>query len=375
MPKPARRVLLAGPPAAGKTCVAQCLQAALAGCEYLGLDTQVQALCAERGHTGPLPDKMVDEAVLRLLSSLPDAPSAIVELPHHDYIALLAAGILDLEQYDCVAVVTAPYRALREREATRQHGVPLQYIARSVGGSEALCAWLSDSGVPFLRFDSQLTEARYISECIIDFLRRFESATLSRLAVGPRPLSPYLGGHFQDQVEWDEDFIQMIAQHFDVATALDIGCGIGLTLDRFRAIGIEAWGLEGNVAVLDGPAINRQRLLVADFTKQWVEWPVKGDLTWCVEVLEHVPRAGEANVLATIAQNTRRLAFVAAAKPGQPGYHHVNCQPQSYWIERLRGYGLSYLTDTPRFLRDLTDEGAFGMNVFKDNGMLFEVCG
>ena len=84
-----------------------------------------------------------------------------------------------------------------------------------------------------------------------------------------------------------------------------------------------AWGIEGNSDVLDGPAQNRQRLTIVDFTKQWIEWPVKVDLVWCVEVLEHVPAAFEDNVLKTIAHNAGNLVFIAAAPPTQLGRHVV----------------------------------------------------
>ncbi len=29
------------------------------------------------------------------------------------------------------------------------------------------------------------------------------------------------------------------------------------------------------------------------------------------------------------------------AQPGQPGHHHVNCQPEEYWVERLREVGFA----------------------------------
>ena len=33
------------------------------------------------------------------------------------------------------------------------------------------------------------------------------------------------------------------------------------------------------------------------------------------------------------------VLFLTAAPPGFPGWHHVNCQPESYWIERLAQRG------------------------------------
>lgn len=372
MPNSRTKLLLAGPPASGKSSLASHLQAALPQCEYVSLDTEVLALCAERQHRGPLPDDMIDEAVRRLLTNLKGDSPLIVELPHHDYITLVKTNRLNPAEYACTTVITAPYEALRQREQQRGHSIPREYIARCVGAAEALCAWLGETGSPFLRFDSRFIDPRQMCECITAFLRKDQSHTLSKLAIAPQPLRPYLGGNLLNSVEWDAVLAGALIDRFQVRTALDIGCGTGLTLDRFCEKGVDAWGIEGNPAVLEGPSQHRHRLLVADFTKQWVQWPVQVDLTWCVEVIEHVPQKYEDNVLQTIARNTRRIAFLTAAKPGQPGYHHVNCQPQDYWIERLAKLGLCYAQSTQEILSHLDDQGPFGTNLLKDNGMIFE---
>jgi hypothetical protein len=33
------------------------------------------------------------------------------------------------------------------------------------------------------------------------------------------------------------------------------------------------------------------------------------------------------------------VILMTHATPGQGGHHHVNCQPQEYWVETLGGYG------------------------------------
>jgi hypothetical protein len=37
-----------------------------------------------------------------------------------------------------------------------------------------------------------------------------------------------------------------------------------------------------------------------------------------------------------------KVVAMTHAVPGQPGYHHVNCQPAEYWIKKLEGIGFKY---------------------------------
>jgi hypothetical protein len=47
--------------------------------------------------------------------------------------------------------------------------------------------------------------------------------------------------------------------------------------------------------------------------------------------------------------------LLAAAPPGQAGYHHVNLQPDSYWIERFRERGFEHDERVTRILRKTCD--------------------
>ena len=59
------------------------------------------------------------------------------------------------------------------------------------------------------------------------------------------------------------------------------------------------------------------------------------------------------------------------ALPGQGGYHHVNCQPASYWVQRIEALGYT-------LRRDMTEAGkaritAAGMSTyFVSSGLIFE---
>jgi methyltransferase family protein len=361
------KIALLGPPAAGKSTIVECLLRCIPGIKHLDLDREVLALCRDLGHRGVLADEMIDASVEQLMDRIGDEPF-VLELPHHDYIAILRRGLLDLNIFDCVLIVSADFKVLADRETQRRHGVPIEYIARCSGATEALCCLLSRSIYPWLKFDSRCFKPNDIAQCVRDFLRRQQSSALSRLEVCPIPGKPYIGGHLRNGVEWDEKLIELLKARAQLKTALDVGCGSGLSIERFENAGISAWGL-------DGYFVNcawSHRRVTADFCTQWVEWPIKFDLVWCVEVLEHVPSEYEQNVIQTIRRNVGKIAFITAAPPGQPGFHHVNCKPRTYWIDKFESVSLKYVSETVSILECLGEVGPFGRNDLKANGMLFE---
>lgn len=366
----ARRILLVGPPAAGKSAVARCLVAMFPKCAYLNLDEDIRSVSNEVGNPKRLTDHHIDEATRRFLSKAMSKEFVVAELPHHDYVSLVNSSTLVLDQFVCIAVLSADYEVLKQREIARSHDVPIDYIARCVGGTAALLCTLGERSSPWLAFDTRFMKPEAIAQCISDFVRRDESANLAKLQIVPRPALGYLGGHFKHDVEWDETLVRSLLQRSEIRTALDVGCGNGGAIRRFAELGVDAWGLDGYLS----DSSERHRIVVVDLTKQWIEWPMKPDLIWCVEVLEHIPQLHEESAIRTIARNAGKLAFVTAAPPGQPGYHHVNCQPKEYWIERFEDAGLKYATDCQAMLNELSDEGPFGMNIFKRNGLLFEVA-
>lgn len=366
-----RRILLAGPPGVGKSTIIEHLHSVLpVQFEHASLDDDVLALCEATGIHGRLTDSFIDIAVGRLLNRSPS--SSVVELPHHDYVQLIERGVLRLEMFNGIVILRAPLPVLKARNAGRRYNVPEDYITRCFGASHALAAYLDGKAPAWIVCDSNILTDWQNAQLIADFMKRNESASLRSLDVFSHPDQSYIGGNLRTAIEWDETLIRTVCEHFHFVTALDVGCGAGLSVDRFKSFGINAWGIDCNTSILSGPAELRERLLVGDFTKQWIEWPNKVDLVWCVEVLEHIPAAFEDNILRTISANTGALAFVSAAQPHQRGFHHVNCQPKEYWISRFRDYGLIYSPALDSLLAPLKDTGPFGCNFLKQNGMFFE---
>jgi SAM-dependent methyltransferase len=156
-----------------------------------------------------------------------------------------------------------------------------------------------------------------------------------------RTLPGHLGGHF-GQTNVDGVTLAYLAERYGVQTMLDVGCGPGGQLDAARELGIEAWGVDGD------PHMARRDVTIHDYTTGPL--PAEGyDLVWCMEFVEHVAAEYTPNYLATFAGG--RVLFLTAAPPGFPGHHHVNCQPESYWIDLLAQHGWALDTEATAWVR------------------------
>lgn len=368
------RILILGAPGSGKTTLSRGLFATDPQMRPVQLDDDISRLVREQGWSSPLTDDQIGQGVASLLTRASGTHSCVVELAHHDYISLLQQDRVRLEDYDQTVLLVAPLGTLLSRNLQRTQQVPNDYIARCFGAVTALVEYLSwQNRKGWFAIDTTISSLAQVQSVLADILRHRHGSRLHQLAIAPVPANAHLGGHFLHTVEWSDALIAELLARYDIRTALDVGCGIGTSIDRFQAIGVQCWGIEGNAAVLGGPSRFPERIWIADLTKQSVQLPIKVDLVWCVEVLEHIPDLYIDRVLRTIVDNTRRLVFASAAPPGQPGYFHVNCRPRDEWIARFEQKGLVYVPETPDILACVSEEGPFGASPLRSNGMIFEV--
>ena len=53
-----------------------------------------------------------------------------------------------------------------------------------------------------------------------------------------------------------------------------------------------------------------------------------------------------------LTRSSSRLIVITAAKPGQEGVYHFNCQPKEYWIEKIQSLGFTYRKDLSEKISD-----------------------
>jgi len=123
-----------------------------------------------------------------------------------------------------------------------------------------------------------------------------------------------------------------------VHSALDIGCGVGAWLSVLKKKGISTiTGLDGvwvDEALLKIPSENFCR---ADLSEP-IHWDRRYDLAISLEVAEHLPASRAFGFVEDLTRASDFIIF-SAAIPFQGGYHHVNEQWQSYWVELFKGQG------------------------------------
>lgn len=168
----------------------------------------------------------------------------------------------------------------------------------------------------------------------------------------------HLGGYVEggDPKTWCPNVWQALIDIYNPAKVVDIGCGEGHALNWFLEKGLQGIGLEG--IPQDNPHI-----YCVDFTKGPVY--TIADLAWCCEFVEHVEEEFAANFFATF--HGCQVVAMTHGLPGQPGYHHVNCQPPEYWIERMKYIGFKLNPDVTQYLRELDPDTWFAVS-----GLVFE---
>lgn len=149
-----------------------------------------------------------------------------------------------------------------------------------------------------------------------------------------------------------------LCAHFKFANCLDVGSGQGFLVDALDKRGklILGWEKEFESA--------------QPFMSQTARWNTECgnaltlpednfDLVTCVEVAEHLPPEDADKLVDALIRSANRQIFFTADEFDTTNPHHVNCQPQSYWIKKFEDRGWHY--DAPRtafLVEDIRHEAA-----------------
>lgn len=154
---------------------------------------------------------------------------------------------------------------------------------------------------------------------------------------------PHAGGNirFGDHNTFTPSLWSQLVDRFAVRSMLDVGCGEGHSVRFFHRLGIIAHGIDGlekNILRAVHP------IAYHDLNTGPYRMPV--DFVLSIEVAEHIDEKYVDNYLDTLC-NGNVVAMTHATPDQIGGYHHVNCQPSQYWIDKFvaRGYRLDYYND------------------------------
>ncbi|QIZ69176.1 class I SAM-dependent methyltransferase [Oxynema aestuarii] len=160
-----------------------------------------------------------------------------------------------------------------------------------------------------------------------------------------------------------------IVAEFNPKKLVDVGCGSGgISLALMKAGCGEIVAFDYS---LDAVKMARSKGLPSveqiDLT-QAETIPARGDVCICLEVAEHLPESAASKLCQLLSEAAPNLVFTAAP-PGQGGHLHLNEQPQSYWIELMRSFSMTYDPEAVARMRQSFDGKM--IRDYDDNLMIF----
>lgn len=175
-----------------------------------------------------------------------------------------------------------------------------------------------------------------------------------------------LGGHM-GRCHIDVGAIRFLRNYPDVSTVVDIGCGIGDMVKVMQALRMNAIGIDGDPSldIYDQKSFFKHDFYEGVFADERIK-TVIFDLGWCVEFLEHIHESMLQHVFPLFQQC--RILVITAAPPGTPGHHHVNCRPETYWIDKLNRWGFSYSSSATAGIKK---ESTMYRDFMRNHGMVF----
>ena len=175
-------------------------------------------------------------------------------------------------------------------------------------------------------------------------------------------LPDHLGGH-QGRTHNDQATLEYFINTHSITSMLDVGCGPGGQVLTALDLGLDAQGIDGDY-IVDRPG---DHWCIHDYTTGPSPLQNTFDLVWSCEFVEHVFEKYQPNYFADFARGT--WLCITYAPPGFPGHHHVNCQPEEYWIEQIANIGFVYQPEETKQVRRISSQRK---KFVKKRGLVFQ---
>lgn len=186
----------------------------------------------------------------------------------------------------------------------------------------------------------------------------------------------YDRGFYEEHVKLKpayQELAELIFTRFHPESVCDFGCGNGFLLHFLAQRGVDVSGVEGSKASLDFMDSSLRTRVQIRNLGEVIKTDVY-DLVISTEVAEHLPKKAAPVLVNNLIQSASRAIVFSAAKPGQWGDGHINCQPKEFWIRLFSSQGWDYdQTATNDFTSALkrSREVADKLPWLVDNFMLF----
>ena len=150
--------------------------------------------------------------------------------------------------------------------------------------------------------------------------------------------------HFHVNRPKNKNFGKVLLKLYDWDSVVDYGCSIGSLLEAFLDAGKKIKGYEYCYEE-SLPSIKKIPNL-----ENFIEFgDVSKDLnagvydaSISIEVAEHIPTEYSDSLVKNLTQSTKDMVVFTAARPGQGGTGHINCQEPNFWISLFQKRGFYY---------------------------------
>ena len=128
-----------------------------------------------------------------------------------------------------------------------------------------------------------------------------------------------------------------MAAHHLHQRIIDVGCGPGIYTTAMIDCGIDAVGVDIDERMPKGPRFIRGDITAPihgalasapDLPAPHLLW----DVALSLEVGEHIPAGRAPRYVEFLSATGADTIYFSAARPGQGGEGHINCQKKSYWL-------------------------------------------
>lgn len=168
----------------------------------------------------------------------------------------------------------------------------------------------------------------------------------------------------------------ILHSHYLPTAVFDAGCGIGSYLEGFRQRGATVAGCELGYEYAKPymPPEVVPHVFGHDLAKPLPAIGTFFELVLCIEVAEHLPASGADQLVRNLASIVTRYGrdhiFFTAARPGQRGTGHINCQEPDYWIEKFAAVDCIYCEGPTERIKHVLDRNGNPLDLMH-NVMIF----
>lgn len=125
---------------------------------------------------------------------------------------------------------------------------------------------------------------------------------------------------------------------------LDVGAGTGTWMSAAYRAGVsDVWGADLIQCEPDNETVKACKFQVVDASRPF-DLQRTFDCVICLEVGEHLEERAARTLIASVCRHGN-LVFFSAARPGQWGQNHINCQWPAYWQNLFNAEGFACFDD------------------------------